>query len=345
MFKATGFLLVAVFTVSACGPIDDMKEMKNTTAEMKETTKELAEVSKKMNKSTTRIDDSAGNTYRDMRLDTSISNGFKALNEMEAANSLEQKMTAAAYYMASFEFQVWKNKDLDTPEVRQQMFALSVKRLFADIKEYVSSLNDSQNFPPLITATTSADNKLKNLYAIAAILHEVNPNQEIMHKVNNVAVTNMLELITEGLATAKSSNINQLPEYQKIVAQNEELAVLLLQLRYNILTLKSISFVSNVQEKTTLATMYLKSWTPDLSNLSNASKVEYAIKVTQAALDARNRLTSNGHKIAKLYLPVPLISVEFASIIKNMDVKSVKTETNSLAQDLVGSLNELKKGY
>lgn len=343
MGKITSILTISILSLSACGPIDDMKDMKKTTAEMKETTKELADVSKKMNKSTTRIDDSAGNTYRDMRLDTSISNGFKALNEMESAKSLEQKMIAAAYYLASFEFQVWKNKDLDTEELRQQMYALSVKRLFADIKEYVSELTDSESLPPKISDVSVADNNLKNLYAIAAMLHEVNPNQEVMHRVNDVQVVTMLDLISEGLHSAKSTNVTKVPQYQKIVAQNEELAVLLLQLRYNIFMLKSLSSVSNIQDGLiAIQAMYRKPWQPDFSKLSNAAKLELAVKVTHLALDSRQRLMSTGHKTAALKLP---LNLEFSWILKNMDVKGTKFEKNPLAQALVDALTELKQGY
>ncbi len=330
-------LAVSSLAFSACGPIDDMKEMKKTTAEMEQTTKELAEVSKKMNKSTTRIDDSAGNTYRDMRLDTSVSNGFKALNEMEAANSMEQKMIAAAYYMASFEFQIWKNKDLDGELLRQKMYALAVKRLFADMKEYVSTLDDAQILP------TSGGNNLKNLYAMAAMLHEINPNQEVMSEVNGVKLTSVLDLITDGLQAVAQRKSGHAPEYQKIVAQNEEFAVLLLQLRYNIFTLKTLKMVSHIDDGfTTKAAMYLSSWQPDFSGLTNDSKMEFAAKVMALTLDTRHRLTSMGYKIADLKLP---LGRKFSWIMKNMDLSKHKGSGFASVNLLVKSLEDLKNYY
>lgn len=306
----SGLLLALV----SCGPIDDMKEMKNTTTEMKDTTKGMAS-------STKRIDGYSANTYRDMRLDTSISNGFKALNEMEAANSLEQKVIAAAYYMASFEFQLWKNNDLDDEALRQKMYALSVKRLFADIKEYVVSEKDAHKPPPSEKDASADANKLKNLYAISVAMHEINPNQEVAEKVNGVKLVSMLDLVTDGLRAAalnSKMDLAKTPEYQKIVAQNEELAVMLLQLRYNILAGKALKLIADLDglfngliNKTAKS---LFPWKPDLTRLTNTAKIEYAVKVTHLALDARKRLVSTGNKVAEFGL---------SSILEHMDISQV----------------------
>lgn len=306
-----------LLSMSACGPIDDMKEMKNTTAEMKNTTKELAEISKGMAKSTGRIDGYSANTYRDMRLDTSISNGFKALNEMEAASSIEQKVIAAAYYMASFEFQLWKNTDLDNEHLREQMYALSVKRLFADMKEYLGSLADSEKLPPQPNQVSKEDNNLKNLYAISATLHEINPNQEALEKLNKIKLVSMLDLITEGLQAVSrtSTPLAKAPEYQKIVAQNEELAVLLLQLRYNLFAGKALTTIADVGGLFAKLGKTMFTWQPDLGKLSNSAKAEYSIKLMMGAADARARLLSTHHSLANVSgLP---------TIIDNMDISNV----------------------
>ncbi|OQW52798.1 MAG: hypothetical protein A4S09_08110 [Proteobacteria bacterium SG_bin7] len=317
----------------SCGPLNDLKEttnttkemrditkdMKNTTGEMYKTTKELAEISKGMAKSTGRINNYSANTYRDMRLDTSISNGFKALNEMETAVSLEQKVIAAAYYMASFEFQLWKNEDLDDEPLRQKMYALSVKRLFADIKEYVSK-DDAHEKPPEENDFSTNASKLRNLYAIAVTLHEINPNQEVSEKVNGVKLVSMLQLVTEGLSSAltKTENLPKIPEYQKIVAQNEELAVMLLQIRYNVLAGKVLKLITKLDTTLDKLEKSKFSWKPDFSRINNAAKVEYAAKVALLAVDARKRLTSNGYKPAEIGL---------SKIIQNIDLSQLPSRS------------------
>jgi hypothetical protein len=314
--------------LTACGPLDDMKDMKNQT-------KELGDISKAMSQSTKRIEDYSSSTYRDMRLDTSVSNGFKALREMENANSLEQKAIAAAYYMASFEFQLWKNKDLDNDELREHMAALSVKRLFADIKEYNPRLDDSKKLPPETKDVTPDDDNLKNLYALAATLHEINPNQEAMAKVNKIQLISMLDLITDGLVATASGKLENALPHQKIVAQNVEYAVLLLQLRFNVMAGKSLTAIADTESEVALGKMAIGHWQPDLSRLNNSAKVEQAVKLTKLAIDTRERLVKNGFKIAvptKLKVPVSVI-------FKNMDLSNVPKGA------LKDALTELNKSF
>lgn len=129
----------------------------------------------------------------------------------------------------------------------------------------------------------------------------------------------MLDLITEGLKSAAQKDLAKVSEYQKIVAQNEELAVMLLQLRFTVLAGKALNLVVDLDG---LADGFFNKgiktlfpWKPELGRVNNAAKIEYAIKVTLLALDARQRLAATGHKIAEVK--------SLFAIIENMDLSRV----------------------
>lgn len=329
------------------------EKMNKTTNEMSETTKQLAVISQGMSHTTNQISDNAKNTYRDMRLDTSVSNGFKALNEMEQAKSLEQKMIAAAYYYASFEFQLWKNKEGDSDELREKMFAFAMKRLFIDIKEYFKNSSEATVRPPTRDEVGPDQNRLANLYALAAMVHELNPNQEAVSKLNNVKLVSTYDLIKDGLSAIhaeKTGKISLLKatEHAQVVAQNEELAVFILQLRYNILVAKTLSMVTNLAstiKETALKKAVLSEhkWNTSLEHLSNTAVLSLAIKAAGAAIETRHVLQKNGYMVANMLLNDGTITpnVDLATVLKNMTtVDAPKDKSNAEHQALVKKLNE-----
>lgn len=348
--KPLHLLIALTFTTSACSLKKDMKEMHDSTVEMNKKMTDTYELMKQMKSSTDTVSETANHTYLDMRLNESVKDGFIALDAMDKEDSLERKMVAAGFYYASMEFQLWKGGfKNDNEEHRRLMYKLALTRFFHDIAEFLpknltpataSELLNS--LPPDTEDKSEKDNTIKNLYALAALMHEINPNQEVMAKEKNFKPISFLDVLNEGLLalaeekSGKRQTVND-PEYIQLIAQNEERLKLMLSLRYNILAIKSIVFVAgDISSKATLGKMMVTPWETSFADLSNSSKLAFAIKVTKAALQTRQMLSLIGIRPT-----LPSIMVKgFEDILNNMNIVNSE-DTSKANKPLVAELVKL----
>ncbi|MDZ4662343.1 MAG: hypothetical protein SGJ18_12065 [Pseudomonadota bacterium] len=349
-------LLSVALIASACSMKKDMKEMHDNTLEMNKKMSETYDLMKQMKMSTDTVSETANHTYLDMRLNESVKDGFIALDAMNEETSLEAKMVAAAFYYASMEFQLWKGGfKNDNEEHRNLMYKLAVGRFFHDITEYLpqnlsaATISDILNKrPPKNDENSKEDNALKNLYALAGVMHELNPNQEIMAKEKNFKPVSFFDVLVEGvnaIAEEKAGKNQTLaaPEYIQIIAQNEERLKLMLGLRYNLLAIKSIIYVAgDISNPITLGKMMMAPWEASFAELSNSSKLGFAIKVTKGAVLTRLILNKFG---IRPVLPT-IVGKGFQDILNNMTVpapKNISATAKPVVGELVKSLTELKK--
>ncbi len=347
---ALGLLLL-----SGCSAIEDMKEMKQMTkemgAKMDQTNRNLDRTlsqTQDMKSTTGKIYDYSSMTYRDLRLGESAKSGFIALESLNKARSIEQKFVAAGFYFAAQEYQMWKSMDSDDKESRERMYAVAATRFFMDIREYIEDTAINEMKPPEKSDTSVKANNLKNLLALSAIMHEVNPSQKTLAKERNIQIVTMYDLLKEGLSAVREERKNKkslldAPEYLQIIAQNEEITVLMLQLRYNILSSKTLTLVSDIEEKK--ISKYAASWDIDPHKLNNSAKILYATKAAVFSNDTRNFLVSLGYPIPNitiLWLPFSM-DLELSRVFRNMNVDSIPKSPQT--EQLVKALNELKGYY
>lgn len=245
------------------------KGMAKETAEMNKTTKELAATSKDLNKTTQGLAETS-NDMRDRmaRMEKStdemkqLTQGLSKqsaeiydanrqamamnsrrdlLESVYKAESGGQKSVFAALYFKAFEYQFWTGTDKDASEERRlSLMAEGVKEFFRAVQEFADE-DPSVEPDPIAKrnakeALSSPKNKQATFNALALTLHEVNSKQKDMLKEHkDLKLTSMYSLIVDGLSAEKAASTQELADYQKIVLENKELALKLLQARHNIL--------------------------------------------------------------------------------------------------------------
>jgi len=242
--------------------------MAKETGEMNKTTKELAATSKDLNKTTNALAETS-NDMRDRmaRMETSTEEMKKltqSLNKQSAeiydasrqavamssrrdllesvykAESGGQKAVFAALYFKAFEYQLWMGAEKDAgEEKRLALMGDATREFFKAVQEFA---DEDPSLEPDPIAKRNANeslsapkNKQATFNALALTLHESNSKQKDMLKEHkDLKLVTMLSLIVDSLAAEKSP-VRDLPEHQKVVLENKELALKLLQARHNIL--------------------------------------------------------------------------------------------------------------
>jgi len=373
LFKMT--MLSFLFAITACS---DVTEMRQNTGEMKDTTREMNDKLSKMNEKVTTLNGQIENlndeivglggqvrdlnknisvmssnmfslkdissfTYYDLRAGNAVMGRNEFFKSLDSAKNLEGKVTMAADYMLSFEFQLWKGKLEDTLAKRDELFSEGIQEFFQSIKLYVEPKDISKmNISP-----TSMDNKRENVYALAAVLHMLNYDQQLRSQSSDWQPISMLGLIEQGLQqkgalAAGTTNVAAMPHYQQTVLDNEQAAIYLLQLRLNVLSALVLSRVSNIRSAGLLTKIKMRffQWQPNLGE-QNGSQLASTESFLNLARETRKFLVTIG--------VTPRLSANIKGVFEKMDLKPeliVSTSQNSkdLAQNhFVESLGKFQK--
>jgi hypothetical protein len=291
---------------SACSAMDSMDSMKKNTQDMKKDTREMSdnfsmtqeqigetnqkmgetnqkmdnmtdslnETNKKMSDMTTKLDSMSGSMdkmYSDLRQGDAMQARVKSIEMMENTEELGAKVTHAAHYLLSFEYQLWKGDTQDTPEKRLSLMNDAVRELATDIQRYISDDHS--------VSTGNADARLKNLFAIAMSLHMNNPSNESLLRSKGLEPVSMFALIKSGLASGAALKngtikLEELPAHASSVLEYEANFIYLLQLRSNMFPGMVVGSLSNADSDSYMGlkgiwskiNLFLRPWdakTPD----------------------------------------------------------------------------------
>jgi hypothetical protein len=295
----------------ACGMIKNLNDMHkstvgmakttggmaSTTSHMANTTDGMAETTNHMSETTDGLSAMTEAMYADLRQGNSLTIRTERLRTMEHLSSQAAKISEAAKFEMAFEFQLWKAFGADTEEKRQALYVDAIPEFFRSMAEYVEHKH------PLMPVFMN--NNIKNLYALAAGLHRVNPNQTAMLADSpDVEEVHMLKLIKDGLS-AKARVVSgevapgDLPEYQQEVLKEEANATYILQLRHQFLIGMALAKVADFDSKSEVGQFFFKAWhmlvkwNADFSDLNEVQIKEYA-KWLREAVKTQSFLASVG---------------------------------------------------
>jgi hypothetical protein len=309
---------------SGCGLTKNLDEMHDATQEMSTTTKKVASTSENLEELTEEL-------YTDLRQGNAVTIRSERQKAMESTTSIESKVSEAGKYYMAFEFQLWKNFGPDSEEKLNFLLKCGFMEFFRDIARYMPA-------DRAVTGLAQTE-EMRNLYALAATMHEVNPNQEIQAKAKGAKTRSVLSLIKEALAigakieTGKADPKAQ-PEWVTEVLAHEQDAVYLLQLRAAFLPAMAFSKLTTVPASQALA----GAWAGDVSRYNTIQIFTFAGWLKEAMATAAF-LKEIGREYA---FEVP-IRVLFGNLNPLAD-QSPNAASKARAQ-AVGTLNAVIDGF
>lgn len=336
------FLLLSLATfLNACEMKKNLDEMHDSTVEMNRTTQD-------MNKRTSDLENATGELYDALRQGDSLAARRSALDNLVKATEPARKLSEAAKYFMSFEYQFWMNENHDKGEERRlELATLAAREFFKDVYQFIPNGNMTPDpFSGQVIATETS-NLVNSLNALSVASHFLNPKQEKHIKehaeIKPLSMNMMIEESLRAKASIESGKkrINDYPGYVFEVLSNEPAAVYLLEARYNYLGTLFLGRATNVAHSKVQAVKYIaKKWTLDLSKF-NAAQIEELNLFLKGALETKNTLKQIGVK--------PRTSALLARMLNNMTLvdlsKSPQMSTAKVTtfQEISARITELKK--
>jgi hypothetical protein len=235
---------------------DSTGSLHDLTQEMNETTKGLGENTKKVAELTDRMDKQTAEMYRDLRQGDSLNARRAGLKAMTEAEEPARKISEAAKYFMSFEYQVWTGIGHDDAANRLELAASAAREFMKDVQGFLAPGEEAAASPlaaPMGPVGKESANREQDLNALSVAMHMLNPKQEILLKEHkDLKEMSMYVMIGEALSAGRDIALGakkpeDFPQYVREILVYENLAKLLMQVRYNYLGAMTVSRVSNIR--------------------------------------------------------------------------------------------------
>lgn len=335
-------LLLSLATLlNACETKQNLDEMHDATIEMNRTTQD-------MSKRTSDLENATGELYDALRQGDSLAARRSALDNLVKATEPARKLSEAAKYFMSFEYQLWMNENHDKGEERRlELATLAAREFFKDVYQFIPNGNMTPDpFSGQVVATETS-NLVNSLNALAVTTHFLNPKQEKHLKdrkdMKPLSMNMMIEesLLAKNSIESGAKRISDYPGYVFEVLSNEPAAVYLLEARYNYLATLFLGRATNVAHSKVQAVKYIaKKWTLDLSKF-NAAQIEELNMFLKGALETKKTLQQIGVK--------PRTAALLARMLNNMTLVDLSTSGQlstakaTTFQEINTHIAELKK--
>jgi hypothetical protein len=342
------FLLSLVVALNACEMKRNLDDMHDSTVEMNKTTKEMNETTGKMNERTEGLENATGELYDALRQGDSLSARRSALDNLIKTTEPARKLSEAAKYYMSFEFQFWTDHNQDKgEEKRLDLATVAAREFFKDIYQFIpNGVMKPDPFADQIISTEKG-NLVACLNALSVTTHYLNPKQEAYLKAKpEMKSLSMYKIIEESLLAKASiesgdKKITDYPGYVFEVLSNEQAAVYLMQARYNYLSALFLGRTTPItHNKWTGVKFFAKKWNLDLRNF-NAAQIEEFNMFLDGALKTKKILIGIGAK--------PQMDFMLARMINNMTLVDINQNKNTIAakvstfREIAARVTELKK--
>ena len=193
--KNFSFIVLAVFLAS-CSKVEKLEQNANS---MEKTAKSLSNDSEDTKEITVTM-------YEQFRSAEARETRLKYFKAMQDEEGMGRKITAAAVYFESFEFQLWSGIDsVEGVENREKMFKLAAEELSQTISDLHAKIN-LKNMSP--TKSGKSNNDEMNFYALAATVHMNHAFQENLAKEGAVPEVSMYDLIKGSLIKRHNNDYN-----------------------------------------------------------------------------------------------------------------------------------------
>ena len=247
----------------------------------------LAQVTPASNTSTSELERDRNFTYFDMRVGNTPRARREAIEALESVSDPFAKIAYASRYVSALEFQFWKPA-LETPAHRDRLVTTSLAMVFGQARIWIEA------------------SALENLRALGAALHFVNFAQEGSLRALPGTPEMTLNRVLESGLRAKDGidsgarSFRELSESEKLVSQNESIAVFLLRVRQNALKSLGLSIAMSAlgegsagKDRST-GDPLLRIFAPDFT-ARDPSQIGYIARVFEYAKETREFLQSVGY--------------------------------------------------
>ncbi len=177
-------------------------------------------------RTTTLLDDSKHGSTLDLRT--------KLWPEIQEKQEVAPRLTTAAKYMMSQEYQLWSDEGMDTLASRDILGGNAVQEFLGDTQKLFKSTK-------ILISPLSEDGKEAALNALTATMDQIDRIQKAMLTAHpDIKPMTLLTLIEDSLADEKAidsgaKSLKDFPEYVNYVLQDKDVAIYLLKVRYNYL--------------------------------------------------------------------------------------------------------------
>ena len=229
-------------------------------------------------KSTDDLSNKQAELYDALRQGNALQARHDILNTLLASQDSGRKISEAAKYFSAFDFQLWSNLGLDTPQRRIDLETVAAREFMRDVQEFIKP---GQTEPsPLAqgdpTKKTAAEaNRQASLNALSVAMHLTNPKQdELVSAHPEFKAVTMYLMIQESLRAKPSidcgaKKLDQFPGYVREILTFENVARLLVQTRFNFLGAMLLANTSTIREGD-----HTKLWLPYWANFE-AGKMRF----------------------------------------------------------------------
>lgn len=314
MLRPQSYLILSLTTLAlaGCGQLKKVDDMNANTAQMNETTAKMSASMEEMNKAiattnqtssaisatsngiaasafhTGGVIDSAQDAGRQ---GGSLDARTKQFDAIIGSKKVDVKIVSAGIYMQAFEYQLWNNRGIDaTPNKLNELEFEAVNEFFPR----VSTISHWDDIDPMALPTKpfagDTTNQKASFNAIATELHRLNRIEEDTAEEANVSANSMFTLIANSLRAGKQvregrARLEDFPAYVDRVLTFEDIAIKLLQARYQMLGLALLIETTPILNGLWEGFEYtsgLKKWNLDLSTLSQSKLRRYRLQFTYA---------------------------------------------------------------
>lgn len=312
----------------ACSMKKNLDEMHDKTTSMSQTTQE-------MKTTTTAMNDVTNGMGSFLKQGDSSKTRDEALDNMEKAEGLMEKLLYGTKYNYAWEFQLWQPNSeaaIDMLEIREELKAEAVIEFGKTLTRWVVpgkkwSLDATKQTP-----------EREDLYAFVSPIHKINPYQRAICKGTSMTPIALSDIIYDGLLKSKALNEGRitrddLSHADREVLREEQSLVFALQLRTRVLPIIALGRSSKIQEgwfdgMFSQLGMLMWKWTPTFATSSstvtgvdvhqkNLEEIDYLVEILAEGIKTRKVLE-------RLGAAVPL-DKNVVKIWRNMNLEPIKT--------------------
>ena len=264
LIAANLLMLLMVSSLLGCGVTKKLDGMYDSTQHLAKSTDDLSNKQAEL--------------YDALRQGNALQARHDILGSLLASQDSGRKISEAAKYFSAFEFQLWSNLGLDTPQRRVDLETVAAREFMRDVQEFIKP---GQTEPsPLAqgdpTKKIEAEaNRQASLNALSVALHLTNPKQdELVGAHPEFKPVTMYLMIQESLRAkplidSGAKKLDEFPGYVREVLTFENVARLLVQTRFNFFGAMLLASTSTIREGD-----HTKLWLPYWANFQ-AGKMRF----------------------------------------------------------------------
>lgn len=234
--------------LSSCSKIKELdgrtQNMDDNTQKMSKTTENMAETTGGMKATTTTM-------YNQVRAKEAEETRHRSFDAVENENNqMGTKISNAAVYFMSFEFQLWTGtSSYDDQKFREDLFLDATNEFTRRMNDLYAHVNTKKMGP---TNEGKSYNAEESFYALSAALHMNHRYQEQLHaKHPEIEIVSFYDIMKVALTKDFNHDSNILAHEEILLTGiNKEVAVELLKARVDILSALSVKHLTDKREMT-----------------------------------------------------------------------------------------------